>query len=98
MYAVNALGLADAESISRYLKSVKNAHKELYFTTNDERNMAKRLNLLSRMGFLEKYLYVVGTNVDIDDAQKAYEITRKKLADKMALQTELAKPAVSVDD
>lgn len=98
MYAVNALGLADAESISRYLKSVKNAHKELYFTTNDERNMAKRLNLLSRMGFLEKYLYVIGTNVDIDDAQKAYEITREKLADKMALQTELSKPAVSVDD
>lgn len=98
MYAVNALNVADADSIIRYLARVKDQHKELYFTTDNARIITRRLNMLSKMGFFSKYLYVVGTNTDIDDAQQAYDIKKQRAEEEFALQTEISKPTISVDD
>ena len=48
LYAVNALNLADAYSIARYIEKVKTDHKEMLFTADSVRIIIRRLNLLSR--------------------------------------------------
>lgn len=98
MYAVNALCIADAASITRYLRQIKYAHKELFFTVDDQRIIARRLNMLCKMGFLTKYLYVAGTSVDIDDAQQAYDLKMQQEKEEFEILKDLAKPVTSLDD
>jgi hypothetical protein len=98
MYAVNALNLADASSVARYLRRIKSAHKELMFTTDDPRNMARRLNHLVNKGFLNKYLYVCGTGVDIDDAQAIYDVKRKESEKEFKENHDYVTPVFSLDD
>ena len=97
MYAVNTLKMADFYSIQRYLKAEKRLHKELLFTLDDARILKRRLSLLSRLGFLVKHVYVVNTDVDVDDAQKVFEKVEEKVREEELLKKN-SSASISLDD
>lgn len=95
MYAVNTLKMADFNSVWTYLHAEKRLHPELMFTLNDPRIVKRRLNFLARLGFLVKYIYVIHTDVSIDDAQAVYKKYQEKKSSSLTVDS---LQSISLDD
>lgn len=97
LYAVNTLKMADFSSIYRYLTAEKRLHPELLFTLNDTRIVRRRLSHLSKLGFLVKYVYVINTDINVDDAQEVYKLAESREQNRQYLEGTLS-VSVSLDD
>lgn len=96
MYILSNLRLADVNTIIRVLKAEKLLHTELLFCDNYEKLVRKRLNYLTRLGFVMEYVYVSNTSVETFEADEKYNKFLRLLEDE-AVRQRAAGEAVDVD-
>lgn len=84
LYALLVLRVANADTIYRFLKMLKIRQPDLLIQTDYE-ILKKRLNLLSRYGFVYKIQYIQNTKINFSDAVAAEKelIRQEKIKEKM---------------
>lgn len=84
LYALLVLRVANADTIHRFIKMLKIRQPDLLIQTDFE-VLKKRLNMLSRYGFVYKIQYIQNTKVNFSDAIAAEKelIRQEKMKEKM---------------
>ena len=81
LLALNNLKVADADSVLRYLRAEKKLHPELLMNLDDPRLVKRRLNLLTRLGFVLHFAYMTNTDITLSEAEERYKAYRKEIED-----------------
>ncbi len=96
MIALNDLKAGDFESIYTYLSVEKALHPELLFNA-DARLIKRRLNFLTRVGYILQVCYVVNTDVDASAADELWKKYLRQKEDEL-LRNKAAKDAADFSD
>ncbi len=86
LLALNDLKAADFESIYTYLNIAKVLHPELLFGATSARTIKRRLNFLTKAGYIMQVCYAVNTDVETSVADELWKKYIREKEDEVIMQ------------